>query len=287
MLMKEKNSLSTTKQTNGKQATENRYAIGKPWQKTGWIEPNYSTRKTNQTKNKRPKSRTTCGPLKTKIMDNPSKIIEGGVEYSLGKFDGKSVMYDFPKILIYLNAKGKLLFGKNFKIYDEDKSILLKLCSYFIKDKENCETYGIDIEKGILLSGPVGCGKTSLMKLLRHIVPMQRPYEMIPCRNVTFSFNHLGFKTVEEYGNTKFYCFDDLGVEPAGRFYGKDLNVMGEVLLSRYELYLDTKHKIKTHATTNLNAEELEERYGNRVRSRMRELFNLIAFETKARDKRK
>ena len=145
----------------------------------------------------------------------------------------------------------------------------------------------IDVDKGILLSGPVGCGKTSLMKLLRHLVPLQRPYEMIPCRNVAFSFNHLGFKTIEDYGNTKFFCFDDLGVEPAGRFYGKDLNVMGEVLLSRYELYLQTKHKIKTHATTNLNAEELEERYGNRVRSRMRELFNLVAFDQNARDKRK
>ncbi|CAM4330028.1 hypothetical protein [Gillisia limnaea] len=220
-------------------------------------------------------------------MDNPSKITEGGVEYSLGKFDGKSVLYDFDKILIYLDAKGKLLFGAKFKIYDEDKDILLKLCNYFICDKENCEKNGIDPDKGILLSGPVGCGKTTLMKLLRHIVPMQRSYEMIPCRNVIFSFNHLGFKTIEDYGNTKFFCFDDLGIEPPGRFYGKDLNVMGEVLLSRYELYLQSKYKIKTHATTNLNAEELEERYGNRVRSRMRELFNLIAFDEGDGDKRK
>ncbi|WP_034893847.1 ATPase [Gillisia sp. Hel_I_29] len=220
-------------------------------------------------------------------MDNPSKITEGSVEYSLGKFDGKSVLYDFPKILVYLNAKGKLLFGEKFKIHRKDKAILIQLISYFIKDKENCKKFGIDIEKGILLSGPVGCGKTSLMKLLRYIVPLQRPYEMIPCRNVTFSFNHLGFKTIEEYGNSKIFCFDDLGVEPFGRFYGKDLNVMGEVLLSRYELYLETKHNIKTHATTNLGADELEERYGHRVRSRMRELFNLIAFDKEARDKRK
>ncbi len=220
-------------------------------------------------------------------MDNPSKITEGGVEYSLGKFDGKTVLYDFDKILIYLNAKGKLLFGEKFKIYKQDKAILLQLCSYFIKDTENCHKFGIDTEKGLLLSGPVGCGKTTLMKLLRHIVPMQRPYEMIPCRNVTFSFNHIGFKSIEEYGDTKFFCFDDLGIEPAGRFYGKDLNVMGEVLLSRYELYLQSKQKIKTHATTNLNADELEERYGNRVRSRMRELFNLVAFDKGARDKRK
>jgi len=73
-------------------------------------------------------------------MDNPPKITEGGVIYLLGEFDGNSVLYDFLKILIYLNAKGKLLFGEKFRIYDEDKDILLKLCSYFIKDKENCKT---------------------------------------------------------------------------------------------------------------------------------------------------
>jgi energy-coupling factor transporter ATP-binding protein EcfA2 len=220
-------------------------------------------------------------------MDNPSKITEGVMEYSLGKFDGNSVIYDFDKILIYLDAKGKLLFGREFRIYEDDLVIIRKLCYYFIKDKENCLKDDIDPDKGILLSGPVGCGKTTLMKLLRHLVPMQRPYEVIPCRNIAFSFNHLGFKTIEEYGNTKFFCFDDLGVEPPGRFYGKDMNVMGEVLLSRYELYLQSKLKIKTHATTNLSADELEERYGHRVRSRMRKLFNLVSFEDGVVDKRK
>lgn len=34
-----------------------------------------------------------------------------------------------------------------------------------------------------------------------------------------------------------------------------------------------------THATTNLNAAELKGRYGNRERSRMRELFNPLAFD--------
>ncbi|SDE61076.1 hypothetical protein SAMN04487992_102224 [Cellulophaga baltica] len=62
---------------------------------------------------------------------------------------------------------------------------------------------------------------------------------------------------------------------------------MGEVLLSRYELYIQSKHKIKTLATTNLSADELEKQYGNRVSSRMRELFNLIAFDKEAWDKRK
>ena len=218
-------------------------------------------------------------------MDNPSKITEGGIEYSLGRFDGKSVQYDFPKILVYLNAKGKLLFGEKFRIYKKDKEILLKLCSYFIRDKENCKKFGMDVDKGILLSGPVGCGKTSLMKLLHFLVPHQRKYVVMPCRNIVFAFNHLGYKTIEDYGESSFFCFDDMGVEPMGRHYGKDCNVIGEILLSRYDLFLETN--LKTHATTNLNAEELEDRYGNRVRSRMRELFNLIAFDKRAGDKRK
>ena len=211
--------------------------------------------------------------------------MEKGVQYKLGELKENHIHYDFKSILIYLDVKGKLLFGKNFKIYEEDEVVLYKLCIYFIRDFEACAKLNLDPNKGILLSGPVGCGKTSLMKLLRHIVPHQKSYELIPARNITFAFNNIGYKTIQEYGNSNFYCFDDLGVETTGRHFGKDCNVMGEILLSRYDLFL--QRKIRTHATTNLNAQELEERYGNRVRSRMRQLFNLIAFDKESLDKRK
>jgi len=39
-----------------------------------------------------------------------------------------------------------------------------------------------------------------------------------------------------------------------------------------------------TYITTNLNRSEIEERYGLGLRSRMRELFNLIAFTPIAAD---
>lgn len=217
-------------------------------------------------------------------MMNPSRIVEGGIEFSLGKFDGKLMVYDFPKILVYLEAKGKMLFGNHFKLFQEDEKILSLLSNYFIRDAKNCEKYRIDMDKGILLSGPVGCGKTSLMRLLKNIVPHQRQYEVIPARNIVFGFNHIGFKTIEDFGNEGFFCFDDLGVEATGRHFGKDCNVMGEILISRHELFL--KHKVRTHATTNLNVIELEERYGSRVRSRMRQMFNLINFDKNTRDKR-
>lgn len=215
----------------------------------------------------------------------PHIITEGNKQYQLGELKVNEIIYDFDKMLAYLNDKGKVLFGGKFRIIEEDREIIFKLCNYFIKDEANCKRFNMDINKGILLSGPVGCGKTSLMKLLRYIVPHQKPYKIIPVRNIVFGFNYLGYKTIEDYGNSNYFCFDDLGVEPIGRHYGKDCNVMGEIILSRYDLFLE--NHIKTHATTNLNAQELEERYGNRVRSRMRQLFNLVAFDHASKDKRK
>lgn len=214
----------------------------------------------------------------------PHIIKEGTLEYPLGTLKGREIQYDFEKILIYLDAKGKLMFGKKFKIYREDREVLYKLCLYFIRDKERCGQLGIDVNKGLLLSGPIGCGKTSLMKLLKFMVPHRRPYEVIPCRNIVFGFNHVGYKVIGDYGNSLSFCFDDLGVEPEGTYFGNKCNVMGEILLSRYELFVN--HGLITHSTTNLNAQELEERYGSRVRSRMRELFNLVGFDSISKDKR-
>jgi DNA replication protein DnaC len=80
------------------------------------------------------------------------------------------------------------------------------------------------------------------------------------------------------------HCFDDLGAEQSLKYYGNECNVMGEILLSRYEYFVS--HDMLTHITTNLSATEMEDLYGNRVRSRLREMFNLIAFGESAKDKR-
>jgi hypothetical protein len=59
---------------------------------------------------------------------------------------------------------------------------------------------------------------------------------------------------------------------------------MAEILLSRYDYFIE--NKTVTHLTTNLAASEIENYYGNRVRSRMRAMFNLIAFDKESKDKR-
>jgi hypothetical protein len=62
------------------------------------------------------------------------------------------------------------------------------------------------------------------------------------------------------------------------------MHVLGEILLSRYKHFIS--HDMITHVTTNLSATEIESIYGNRVRSRLREMFNLISFSHNDEDKR-
>ncbi len=121
-------------------------------------------------------------------------------------------------------------------------------------------------------------------------MPYNKPFEIVPTRNIIFNFNAKGFEVLAPYSENEVYCFDDLGIESTGCHYGKECNVMGEILLSRYDLFTQTgqsySQSCKTHITTNLNAKELEDRYGSRLRSRLRESYNLIGFDKTSKDKR-
>ncbi len=201
------------------------------------------------------------------------------------KTEGDIRVYDLKQSLVYLEAMGKKHYGKRFKLYPADKDILYKLLVYAVQDIENCEKHNLDVKKGVLLTGPIGCGKTSLMFLLRYFVLSQEYHVMKPARDIAFEFIQEGYSCIQRYGSkNKTYCFDDLGVEQNIKYYGNECNVMGEILLSRYDLFV--RQGTKTHATTNLNATELEQLYGQRVRSRMRQMFNLIAFDKEVGDKR-
>lgn len=45
-------------------------------------------------------------------LDYPHIIKEGPVRYELGQPNGDYIIYDFNKIITYLNVKGKLLFWR-------------------------------------------------------------------------------------------------------------------------------------------------------------------------------
>lgn len=201
------------------------------------------------------------------------------------KIENGTRIYDLKQSMLFLEKMGKHHYGDRFRIHSEDRLLIYKLLIYAIRDEENCAKHKIDLDKGILLTGPIGCGKTSLMHLIKYFMPADQGYVMKPAREVAFEFNSHGHEIIQRHAKPRpTFCFDDLGVEQTIKHYGNECNVMAEILLSRYDLFVSCN--VKTHATTNLNAEELEKLYGNRVRSRMREMFNLVAFGKEAVDKR-
>jgi len=200
-------------------------------------------------------------------------------------------IYDLQKCFAYIELQGKQTYGQSFKIHQDDKSTIYKLLIYAIRDKENAFKLGLDLNKGILLSGPVGCGKTSIMHLIKPFAQVKYDYKIKTTREVSFEFAKHGFEALQSYtqkSNHQLrltgYCFDDLGTEQQIKHFGNDCNVMAEILISRYEQFIE--NSTVTHITTNLSASELENAYGNRVRSRLRQMFNLISFNSISADKR-
>lgn len=69
-------------------------------------------------------------------LDYPHIIKEGPVRYELGQPNGDYIIYDFNKIITYLNVKGKLLFGGKFKIYPEDEKFSFHYAPTLLKTNQ-------------------------------------------------------------------------------------------------------------------------------------------------------
>lgn len=202
--------------------------------------------------------------------------------------------YDYHLLIQQLEEHGKNFCSPHFQVDDIDRPVILKLLAYFLRDEAVAAAEDIDLHKGILLTGPIGCGKTAIMNLMKGLPSESYRPRMISCRDVSFEFSRIGHDIISlhtskaffPYTNVpKVYCYDDLGLEQVLNYWGNSCNVMGEILLSRYDLMIS--NKMITHVTTNLNSAELEQKYRNRLRSRMRAMFNLLAFDPASRDKRK
>ncbi|WP_310391908.1 ATPase [Hymenobacter sp.] len=188
-----------------------------------------------------------------------------------------------------------------FKLDAHNESVYRRLLAHFAGDAPTQTALGLDPGKGILLLGPVGCGKTAAMRFFERNA--RTAYRVVPARDVARRFLTEGFAVLDRYGAQAFmarsygaghgpdhrhpvtYCFDDLGVEQNARLYGNECNVLAEILLDRYDRFVT--HRMRTHLTSNLNASELETLYGDRLRSRLREMCNVLSFPTTAPDRRR
>lgn len=171
-----------------------------------------------------------------------------------------------------------------FRENEDNCEIVEKLIRYFSRDA-TVETEGICLNKGIMLAGPIGCGKTTIMKIFRSLlnIPLYDARQL--CRTYgKYEDKDEFFMVYANYGNRDKQnpiTIDDLGSEDLVVEWGNKTSVTAELIQWRYN------RRLPTHFTTNLSGNEIGEFYGSRIQSRLREVVNYIAFPREAKDHRK
>lgn len=214
----------------------------------------------------------------------------------------KESLFQFDVMRTFMINRAFELFKGDFILDEFNESVFNLLCFYHTKDPrfvalaEKMGVKGADIDKGILLAGLYGCGKTWLLKLFAKSVRQTyyiRTSKEISNRYLASKDKSIPIEYTDVFKNAindsalfnqplSGLCIDDIGAEQPKNNFGNTLNVIGEIIEERYR---NEATGTLLHGTTNLTADQLKEYYGGRVTSRMREIFNFI--ELKGSDRRK
>lgn len=172
-----------------------------------------------------------------------------------------------------------------FILNETNNEIIYTILLYFLKDP-NFDKYGIikndaSNEKGLLIYGDYGVGKTEIFKIIRKI---GRELCKIHCYDFWFPEVSAGsfveeymastmrkestFK-LDEYYKGKLYI-DDLGYER--KAFNRD-EILGNVLFER------NRNGCRTFVTTNLTPTAISDKYGQRIGDRLPEMFNIISWK--------
>ena len=133
------------------------------------------------------------------------------------------------------------------------------------------------LTKGLLFSGSLGSGKSSLLKALKYsddIVLNNGWTVAATAIKICNSWQVGGFQGLESYISAKVLLIDELGREPLSvSNFGTPLNVIQYVLQQRYD------DRRVTHVTTNIDdPDKIQQLYGDYIASRFLEMFNVFVW---------
>ena len=158
---------------------------------------------------------------------------------------------------------------QNFKVKKGEVGIGLNECIDYVNDFEKYYFDG----RGLILTGPVGCGKTHLLiGTIKELA--QQHYSLIKSMHFRTLIDLLGMlklamkedkseQLTRVFMNTNVLVLDDLGAE---RLTEWSKEVLYKIINHRYE------QRYIILASTNLSVEELVERFDNRIISRLFEM---------------
>ena len=168
---------------------------------------------------------------------------------------------------------------------DKNPDVTDEIVRYCIQS----EKFDGDCSKGLILMGNTGVGKTVYLKALSLMMGYSNQFRFKTYTGFEMERVYIRDDEQENFKlgvalSAKMFGIDDLGEEHTSiKRYGTEINVGVDALTQRHQLYVDKGYL--TFATTNLNAELIAKKYGNRIESRIHEMFNMIG--VKGNDLRK
>lgn len=178
---------------------------------------------------------------------------------------------------IQKNFEPNLILTENFE------KVLTLIIQYLQKD-EDFEKQGYSLDKGFIIMGNVGTGKTLLLRAFKAIQGFfHRRVNFAPTYQIVSKFSMDGYLMFENTDSISHYlktpiCLDDLGAESTGVHFGQKVNVIAELIQRRYDIKQSNRPMF---GSTNLNKQMLSEIYGSRIYSRLNEMCNFFVLDGK------
>jgi len=170
--------------------------------------------------------------------------------------------------------------NKQLVLDDNSNPYIKFICLFMAKDPRFETELGYDLYKGLWVIGNAGLGKTRLIEAVSNnqLAPI-KIVSMLQISNEIASNGEFDL----ELTTCKKILLDDVGSEQATvKHFGTSINWFKDFI----ELYYANRTNFnKLLVTTNCDFNEIEDKYGYRARSRVREMFNI--FYIKGEDRRK
>lgn len=185
----------------------------------------------------------------------------------------------------------KILGNKLVKDFDIDSEPRLSI----YKKVYEVFSFGIVIEKkekGVMLIGSIGVGKSILMKIMQKLFKDSvRGFKWLTCYELIDLMEHYTPSEIKSFYGKELKLdlyIDDIGVgNSIYNKYGNTTNIISEILIERYELFISEGYRthISSNKPTSLDKLKypeiitLEDLYGDRVIDRLKEMCEVVAWK--------
>ena len=173
----------------------------------------------------------------------------------------------------WMKSTSQIKFGKKLIVNEFNTPLITALCYFLSEDKRFETDLGYSPKKGLLIRGISGIGKTHLVKCVED--NQRNPIKIFSMLEITDEIKREGQYEID-MGDKKIIYLDDVGTEEhTVKHYGTSVSFFKNFIELVYLKY-EGKTFNRLMMSTNNSFSELEEKYGFRVRSRLKDMFNIV-----------